>query len=194
MTLFEKFCKLPIEPRLIGLEKSEMGVEQFCTPRGTRTIGWENNIQYCFIRGYGETVFAVNPEGAENKYVYPLAESFKDFLRLIVACGSTTAVEQIIGWTEEEFVRFLTSADNTPLPQQLKTLEIIRKELRITPMEYPYAYVKAVQSAFDDSKIRFSDHYYDVLGLPLPEGRKRKAPDHLWETTVTFTVQRKTPD
>lgn len=194
MTLFEKFCKLPIDPRLIGLERSEMSVEQFCTPRGARTIGWENNIQYCFIRGYGEMVFAVNPEGAADKYVYPLAGNFKDFLRLILSCGSTTAAEQIVLWTEEEFTRFLTSTDNTPLPQQLKTLEIISKELHITPMENPYAYVKAVQSAFDDSKIRFSDDYYDVLGLPLPEGRKRKAPDHLWETTVTFTVQRKTPD
>ena len=40
-------------------------------------------------------------ETCVDKYVYPLAANFKDFLRLILACGSTTAVEQIIGWSKE---------------------------------------------------------------------------------------------
>lgn len=194
MTLYQRFCALPIEPRLIGLEKSDMQVEYFCTPRGTRTIGFENCIQYCFIRGYGETVFAVNPESCADQYVYPLAHNFKDFLRLILACGSTTAVEQIILWTREQFLHFLSSSDSVPLPQQIKTLEIIRKELRLTPMEDPYTYVKNLQAGFDLSKLYFSDEYYETTGLPLPEGRKPKKDEPLWETTVTFTIQRKTPD
>lgn len=194
MTLFQKFCELPIDSQLIGLEKSEMQVEYFCTPRGTRTIGFENCIQYCFIRGYGETVFAVNPESCADQYVYPLAKNFKDFLRLILACGSTTAIEQIILWTEEQFLQFLKSADNTPLPQQIKTLEIISKELRLTPMEEPYAYVKDLQNSLDLSKLYFSNEYYETAGLPLPEGRKAKKPKPLWETAFTVVFQKKTPD
>lgn len=194
MTLYQRFCELPIEPRLIGLEKNEMQVDYFCTPRGTRTIGFENCIQYCFIRGYGETVFAVNPESCADQYVYPLAKDFRDFLRLILACGSTTAVEQIILWTQEQFLQFLSSEDNAPLPQQLKTLEIIRKELRLTPMEDPYTYVKNLQADFDLSKLYFSDEYYKTAGLPLPEGRKPKKQKPLWETAFTVVFQRKTPD
>lgn len=32
-------------------------------------------------------------------------------------------------------------------------------------MEHPFEYVKEVQAQFDDSKIKFTDEYYDVLGL-----------------------------
>ena len=61
-------------------------------------------------------------------------------------------------------------------------------------MENPYAYVKNLQDGFDLSKLHFSDAYYETVGLPLPNGRNAKKPELLWETTVTFTIQRKTPD
>lgn len=96
MTIYEKFNQLDIDSRLIGLEKGDYG-EYFCTPVNATVIGWENCIHYCFIEGYGEMVFAVNPESCVDQYVYPLAENFEDFLCLILVCGSTTAVEQIIG-------------------------------------------------------------------------------------------------
>lgn len=32
-------------------------------------------------------------------------------------------------------------------------------------MSDPYDYVKRLQSEFDDSRIEFSDEYYDVLGI-----------------------------
>ena len=85
MTMYEKFIRLGIEGRWIGLEKSDMCVEYFCTPVNATMIGWENSIHYCFIRGYRDMVFAVNPETCVEKYVYPLAMNFKDFLRLILA-------------------------------------------------------------------------------------------------------------
>lgn len=159
MTLYEKFCQLGIDGRWIGLEKSDMCVEYFCTPKNATVIGWENSIHYCFIRGYRDMVFAINPEPCVEKYVYPLAMNFKDFLRLILACGSTTAVEQIIGWRKEQFEDFLHSDDNAVLPEQ-----------RLTPMENPYEYVKAVQEQHDDSKIKYSNNFYDTLGLERPDG------------------------
>lgn len=97
MTMYEKYCQLEIDGRWIGLEKSDMCMEYFCTLINAMVIGWENSIHYCFIKGYRDMVFAVNPETCVDKYVYPLAGNFKEFLRLILACGSTTAVEQIIG-------------------------------------------------------------------------------------------------
>lgn len=51
-------------------------------------------------------VFAINPEPSVDSYVYPLAMNFKEFLQLILACGSTTAVEQISGWSKEQFENF----------------------------------------------------------------------------------------
>lgn len=80
MTMYEKFCQLNIDGKLIGLEKRNMCKEYFCTPKNATIIGWENSIHYCFIRGYRDMVFAVNPETCVDQYVYPLAMNFKDFL------------------------------------------------------------------------------------------------------------------
>ena len=145
MTMYEKYCQLDIDGTRIGLEKSDMCVDYFCTPLDATVIGWENSIHYCFIRGYRDMVFAVNPESCVDKYVYPLAMNFKDFLRLILACGSTTAVEQIIGWSKEQF---------------------------------------------DDRKIKFSNEYYDTLGLERPDGSENEMAK-LEFGAVTFSFLKK---
>lgn len=192
MTMYEKYCQLDIDGSWIGLEKSDMCVEYFCTPKNTTVIGWENSIQYCFIRGYRDMVFAVNPETCVDKYVYPLAMNFKDFLRLILACGSTTAVEQIIGWSKEQFEEFLISDDNAVLLEQVTVLEKIKAELKLAPMENPYEYVKAVQEQHDDSKIRFSNDYYDTLGLERPDGSENDiGPVEFAEVAFTFVKREK---
>ena len=190
MTIYEKYCQLNIDGRWIGLEKSDLFVDYFCTPLNATVIGWENNIHYCFIKGYRDMVFAVNPEPSVDSYVYPLAMNFKEFLQLILACGSTTAVEQIIGWSKEQFEIFLNSEDNAKHPEQEKVLEIIRKELKLKPKENPYEYVKAVQELFDDSKIKFSNEYYDTLGLERPDGSENEG-QMLEFGAVTFSFVKK---
>lgn len=166
MTIYEKYCQMNIDGRWINLEKTENNIEYFCTPIGANIIGWENGgIHYCFIKGYGEMVFAANPETCAESYVYPLSKNFEDFLRLILACGSTTVVEQIILWDKEQFEKFLHSEDNPIVQEQREILDRIQSELNLTPMEHPFEYVKEVQAQFDDSKIKFTDEYYDVLGL-----------------------------
>ena len=49
--------------------------------------------------------------------------------------------------------------------QQCEVLQQIQEQLGILPMSDPYDYVKRLQSEFDDSRIEFSDEYYDVLGI-----------------------------
>lgn len=190
MTMYEKYCQLDIDGRWIGLEKSDMCVEYFCTPMDATVIGWENSIHYCFIRGYRDMVFAVNPESCVDKYVYPLAMNFKDFLRLILACGSTMAVEQIIGWSKEQFEAFLHSDDNAMFPEQKTVLDRIQKELKLTPMENPYEYEKAVQEQHDDGKIKFSNDYYDTLGLERPDGTERESRSADFEVVAFTFVKR----
>lgn len=190
MTIYEKYCQLEIDGRWIGLEKNEMCVEYFCTPVNATVIGWENSIHYCFIKGYRDMVFAVNPESCVDKYVYPLAMNFKDFLRLILACGSTTAVEQIIGWSKEQFEKFLHSDDNKIFPEQAEVLKIVAKELKLQSMEEPYEYVKIVQAQFDDKKIKYSNEYYDVLGLERPDGSESEQQMLAFEEVVFSFVKK----
>ena len=135
-------------------------------------------------------VFAVNPETCVDKYVYPLAANFKEFLRLILACGSTTAVEQIIGWSKEQFEDFIHSDDNKILPEQAEVLKIVAEELKLEPMEEPYEYVKAVQELFDDGKIKYSNEYYDVLGLERPDGSEGEQQLMAFEEVVFSFVKK----
>ena len=132
-------------------------------------------------------VFAINPESCVDKYVYPLAMNFKDFLRLILTCGSTTAVEQIIGWSKEQFESFLVSEDNSKQPEQERVLTEIKKVLKLEPKENPYEYVKSVQELFDDSKIKFSNDYYDTLGLERPNGSENETQKFEF-IPVTFSI------
>ena len=190
MAIYEKYCQLDIDGRWIGLEKSDMCVEYFCTPIDATVIGWENSIHYCFIKGYRDMVFAVNPETSVDKYVYPLAANFKEFLRLILACGSTTAVEQIIGWSKEQFEDFLHSDDNKVFLEQAEVLKIVAESLKLQPMEEPYEYVKAVQELFDDGKIKYSNEYYDMLGLERPDGSESEQQLMAFEEVVFSFVKK----
>ena len=50
-------------------------------------------------------------------------------------------------------------------PELTQTLMRIAEEFGLEAMEDPYDYVKTLQQEIDDSKIRYTDEYYDVLGI-----------------------------
>ncbi len=169
MTAYEKFKTIDGDMSLIGLEKGDSKGGYFCTPIGAEVIGWEcEGIHYCFIDGFGEMVFAVNPETAEKQFVRPLAENFETFIKLILACKSTTALEQISGWTKEKFEEFIKNDNGDYAKKRQKLLDRIQTVLKTEPAENPFDYVKAIQKEFDYKKLRFSEEYYDVLGLEIP--------------------------
>ena len=163
MKLYEKYKRLNLDTSWIGLEPGSSRGGYFCTPKGARVFGWEggDGIHYCFIKGYDDMVFAVNPTNSAGQYVYPLAGTFEDFLRLILACKSAGTVEQIHGWSEEQFHEFLSSEQ---LPEEQKAvLEQIQTVLKLCPMENPFSYVRELQKSFDYSSLQFSKEYYDTL-------------------------------
>ena len=166
MVTYKKFLSLDIDSSLISLEKAETGYsDYFCYPTNAKAIGFEGCIMYCFIDGYEETVFACNPESCADIYVYPLAKSFDDFMRLILACGSANPVEQIVWMNKQQFEQHLQAEKEAKTTKQKELLSFLEKELQVVAMDHPFEYVKELQSDFDFSKIQFSDEYYDVLGI-----------------------------
>lgn len=133
-------------------------------------IGWEgvDGIHYCFVKGFGEVVFAVNPSNLPGDYVHPLARSFEDFLRLLLACEGLAAVEQAHLWDREKFDAFLRE-DGPPSLERQAALEGLRDGLGLTPMEDSYGYIQEIQASFDYGKIPFRKEYYDCV----PEALKR---------------------
>ena len=84
-TLFDQYKELNINGSLICLEQVEDIYSYFCYPTNAKAIGFEGSIMYCFIEPYGEMVFACNPDTCADVFVYPLARTFEDFMRLILA-------------------------------------------------------------------------------------------------------------
>ena len=163
MTVYEKFLSLEIDSSFISLER-EGYAGCFCYPVNAKAIGVEGCIMYCFIGGYGETVFSCNPESCSDTNVYPLAKNFSDFISLILACGSANPVEQIVWMNKQQFEQHLQDEREIRTAEQTELLSLLEKELHITAMKNPFEYVKELQSDFDDSNIQYSDEYYDVLG------------------------------
>lgn len=163
---YKKFQELDIDTTPIGLSRED-NIHYFCTPLNANVFGWDNGIHYCFIKDYGEMVFAVNPETLCNYYVYPIAENFHDFLRLLLAVKNTNVLQQIILWSKQQYIDFINSQDEiaySSTPEVNSILEIIRLKFGIKEMQNPYEYVKNLQTAFDYSGIVFSDEYYNVTG------------------------------
>ena len=168
MTVFEKFQALELDKSQLGLEPGEEHSDYFCAPVGTRVIGWAgvDGIHYCFVEGFGDTVFAVSPANLPGDYVHPLAGNFEDFVRLVLACNGTDAVEQAHGWTREQFDGYL--AQYPPEGERQAALDALGAGLALEPMDDPYGYIKGVQSAFDYGALSFGEDYWDFVGRPAP--------------------------
>ncbi|MDD6800779.1 MAG: hypothetical protein PUE85_10255 [Firmicutes bacterium] len=162
MKIYQKFLRLGISLDSIGIETRSDETPYFCTPKGASIIGWAgtDGIHYCFIRGFGETVFAVSPMNIAPDYVRPLAETFSDFLRLLLACGDAAVLDQAWMWDKAQFETFLK--ENPATVEQKKTLSEIAEKMKLTAIELPFEYIKSLQSSFDYSKIRYTEEYYDI--------------------------------
>ena len=167
----EKFKKLDLDLSCLDFfAPAENDEPYFCTPKGASMIGRAgvDGIHFCFVRGYGDMVFAVSPCNCPGEYVHPVAHSFEDFLRLMLACNGTAAIEQAWQWSEEEFWEFL--AEYPPEEEQRPALKALAEASGLTPMEEPYRYIREIQRSFDCSKLKFRKEYDE-----LTDGADRSA-------------------
>ncbi len=182
MKIFDTFRKLKIDFSQLALEQRSSGENYFCTPRGAKIIGWAgmDGIHCCFVKGFGEMVFAVNPSNMPGTYVHPLARTFEDFLRLILACG-LDAAEQSWMWNRGEFDAFLETYP--PTPEQRIALNGLQDGMGLTPIDDPYGYIREVQSGFDYEKIPYTKAYYALIPEPPETQNQPTAPE--WKVYYT---------
>ena len=173
---YRQFLKTPIDLSPLGILPVENFQPYFCTPKGARVFGCSgvDGIHFCFVRGFGETVFAVSPMNGREGCVHPAAKTFRDFLRLLLALHDAAAIEQAWQWNAaqlEDFEQKHPSSD-----AQRAVLEIIAGTFGLRPMAEPWKYIHTVQAGFDYGKLRFSEEFYD-------DDRTANASDAVWKVT-----------
>lgn len=156
-----QFLKAQIDLEPLGLIMDGPFEAYFCTPKGARIFARSgvDGIHFCFVRGFGETVFTVSPMNGRENCVHPVAKSFRDFLRLLLALHDAAAIEQAWQWNAaqlEEFEQKHPSSD-----EQLAALDKLVFTFHLRPMAEPWKYIHTVQSGFDYGKLRFSEEFYD---------------------------------
>ena len=150
---YARFLKSGIDLSPLGAMPTDRSDAYDCTPKGARIFARAgvDGIHFCFVRGFGGTVFAVSPMNGASDTVHPIAANFEDFLRLLLSCGDTAALEQAWQWDEAQFDAFLR--DNPPSDEQTAVLDRLRA-LPLEPMSAPWAYIHALQADFDATPFR----------------------------------------
>ena len=171
-----EFWKAGIDLEPLGVLTKGPLEPYFCTPKGARIFARSgvDGIHFCFVRGFGETVFAVSPMNGRDGCVHPVAKSFRDFLRLLLALHDALAIEQAWQWNAaqlEDFEQKHPSDD-----EQKAVLEKIARTFHLRPMAEPWKYIHTVQSGFDYGKLRFSAEFYETVG----DGAEQTEP---WKVT-----------
>ena len=176
---YQKFLRKHLDLSPLSVMRREDNDPYFCTPKGASIFGWAgvDGIHFCFVRGFGETGFAVSPMNGSKDCVHVIARDFSDFLRLLLATGDSAALEQAWQWDEAQFDAFL--AENPPTDEQKAVLSQITTVFSLTPMERPWQYLRKLQAEFDLSKLKFTEDFYD----PEMNG---DAPERVEEWKVYF--------
>lgn len=158
---YQKFLRRHLDLSSLSVMRREDNDPYFCTPKGASIFGWAgvDGIHFCFVRGFGETVFAVSPMNGGKDCVHVIARDFSDFLCLLLATGDSAALEQAWQWDEAQFDAFL--AENPPTDEQKAVLSQISTVFSLTPMERPWQYLRKLQAEFDLSKLKFTEDFYD---------------------------------
>lgn len=164
MDAYARFLEQSIDLEDVGFLPDDDPTFYFCTPKDAVILGRAgvDGIHFCQIPDYGEMIFAVSPMEIAPDFVHPIAKDFTDFLRLLLACGDTAAIEQAWMWDEAAFTAFCH--ENTPSSQGRAALELLAEKLHLTPMEDPYGYLHDLQGNFDSDEIPYTDEYYDTIG------------------------------
>ncbi len=172
--LYSQYCSLDADKSKIGLIPRENGGSSYyCTPNSAEIIGWlgVDGIHFCFIptmqpelSPQDGKVYAVSPIPCFEHPVVPIANTFYDFLSLIIACFDSSILESISYTSKEQFEESLRSARQEASLETSNVLREIQNKLNIQPHAYPYEYVKSIQDDFEYKSIPFTDAYYEVTG------------------------------
>ncbi len=158
--LYARYLALDIDKSLLNLEPGESSSGYSAAPAGAEVIGWEgvDGIHYCFLPGFRDEVFSVEPMEAPGQDIQPLGRTFREFLQVVLACGGASAAQQArLFESEEAFQAFLR--EDAPDEARQAALNRLKAELDIAPMDHPWAYLQKLRRDFDCSRLKSAQEH-----------------------------------
>lgn len=154
----------------------ELGEEQeayFCTPVNARPLARLgcDGVHFVLLPE-DERVFCVEPSmGEPGTYVLPVAADLRRFLSYVLFCGDANPLSQIFWMDEGQFRALLEEDQQAQWPgsgelraRKGRVLDALTQAFGLESAD-PFEAVKTLQREFDPASLRFSDEYYDTLGL-----------------------------
>ena len=172
----KRFRALDIDFASIGLlQDGGDDFAYFCTPVDAEFVGRIgcDGVHFILLPG-DERVFCVDPSMEySDECVFLVGGNFREFLSYVLYCQGADRLSQIHWMDHAQFRQSLKDdeiwarRDEGLWRQKNAALAAIAREFDLTPAA-SFEKVKALQAGFDPSILRFSDEYYDVLGLERP--------------------------
>lgn len=159
MTLYQQFICSSLDTAGIGLDTGAGSDALICTPLHATIIGWaaDQGLHFCFTDRFGETVFAVDPNASDEFRIQPIAQDFRAFLGLILACRGTARLTETGINSKSGFAQAIK---NTTLSnRQQSILRAIENGYQPTKIEDPWQYIQNLQADFDYAAIPLHPDY-----------------------------------
>lgn len=179
INLYEDYRTNKLDLSAVGLMKRDED-GYFCTPKDADICGWTgvDGIHYCKIKRFGDMIFCVNPMGDTGRYVFPVAENFEIFLRLLLACKDESYIEQAHAWTKLQFEKYIN--EYIPNAEAESVCSHLKNDYLLSPFDDPHTYLTQIYDSFDYDKIPYTDEYYEYV--PREEIPKAKE----WKVYFSF--------
>lgn len=150
MDFLENIKKIRGAETALGITFSSKPYANLYLPDGSTLIGRTGTILLCYMQGYQETVFAVDTDPRTEWRAYPIAYDFREFVRLVLTCGSAELTVAAGRLSRSEYEKRLRTEWQDRSHTGLKRLQ---KKLELTPVEDPRNYIHTVQQVIDYSKM-----------------------------------------
>lgn len=172
-----EFQSLPIAHEVLGLDwHGWNGISYFCTPIGAEILGGPgvDGIHFVLLPG-DDRIYCVDPTmGEQGTYVLPVASNLRTFVSYVLFCRDANPISQLHWMTEAQYRQLLTEAEAARwegceafFERQRQALDVLARAYGVGPVD-PFDPVKTMHAEFVPKHIRFSDQYYDALGIERP--------------------------
>lgn len=161
MDLYRKFRNSSLDTAPLGLLSGEEVSASAFTPSGARVVAWcvGSDSHFCQVEGFGEMVFAVDPNAPPGDCVHPVAATLADFIGLLAVCRHADLILNAYRWSNTLFEKHMTA-----ITLSYKTRSVLRAlENTYHPpkLSDPHGYITGLQKDFDYTTLPLHPSYFE---------------------------------